>query len=78
MAHMGYPEDASLLFSTTKALRLPYWPSAVLIFSCTFLTSAESIFSVVSSTLLLSVLFWSLFILFSLQTLSLMLRISTD
>lgn len=57
MAHMGYPEDASPLFSTTKALRLPYWPSAVLIFSYTFFTSAESILSVVSSTLLLSVLF---------------------
>ena len=48
MAHIGYAELPSAAFSITKALRLPYCPSAVLIFSYTFLISDESILRVVS------------------------------
>lgn len=76
MAHIGWPEVTLAAFSTINAFRLPYYPSAVLIFIYTFLISDESILSVVSIKLVAS--FYSRLILFSLHILSLMLRISTD
>ena len=74
MAHIACPPLLTA-FSTTKAFRLPYCPSAVLIFICIFFISCESTFSVVSSRLFGSS---SSFILFSLHTLSLMFSMSTD